>query len=106
MQLVKTLHKEPDEKFLHITFVAGHGMHFEKSHCILLNQFDQSKGFYKLYAIETEVRQWSDKCKNGYFVAILASCREVYLHKIHCDCVGACSESEAEEKFKKIEQEK
>ena len=27
-QLVKLLRKEPGEKFFHITFVAGHGMHF------------------------------------------------------------------------------
>ena len=41
VQLVKLLNKHPDEKFFHITFVAGHGMHFEKSHCILLNVFDK-----------------------------------------------------------------
>ena len=28
VQLVKLLGKEPDEKFFHLTFVVGHGMHF------------------------------------------------------------------------------
>ena len=41
VQLVKLLRKEPDEKFFHLTFVAGHGMHFEKSLCIILNEFDK-----------------------------------------------------------------
>ena len=104
-QLVKLLRKEPEEKFFHITGVAGHGMHFEKSHCILLNQFDAYKGFYKLFTVETEVRRWSDLCKNCYFVAIFATCREAFLHKVHCGCVEANSIAEAKQKFKKIEEE-
>ena len=36
-----------------MTFIAGHGMHFEKSQCILLNEFDKKGEFYKLFAIET-----------------------------------------------------
>ena len=99
-ELVKLLRKEPDEKFFHLTFVVGHGMHFEKSLCILLNDFDKYKGFYKLYAVETEVRKWSDVCRNCYFVAIFACCREAFLHKFHCDCVGANSLAEAKQKFK------
>ena len=63
-----------------MTFIAGHGMHFEKSQCILLNEFDKKGEFYKLFAIETEVRKWSDSCKNCYFVAVYATCREPFLH--------------------------
>ena len=36
-ELDKILRNEPNVMFFHITFVAGHGMHFEKSQCILLN---------------------------------------------------------------------
>ena len=78
-------------------------MHFEKSQCILLNVFDKQKAFYKLFAIETEVRKWSDMCKNAYFMAIFATCREVFLHQVHCNCVEASSESEAKKKFELIE---
>ena len=81
-------------------------MHFEKSHCILLNEFDKQKEFYKLCAVETQVRQWSDLCKNGYFVAIFASCREVYLHQVHRDCVWSNTIAEAEQKFIEIEKAK
>ena len=55
-ELDKILRNEPNVMFFHITVVAGHGMHHEKSQCILLNVFDKSREFYKLYAIETMVR--------------------------------------------------
>ena len=55
-ELNKILRKEPDEMFFHITFVAGHGMHFQKSQCILLNEFDKMNNFYKMLAIETSIR--------------------------------------------------
>ena len=79
-ELNKILRKEPNEMFFQITIVAGHGMHHEKSQCILLNEFDKFRGFYKLNAIETQIRQWSDKYVNCYFATIFACCREILLH--------------------------
>ena len=96
--------KDPDEMFFHITFVAGHGMHFQKSLCLLLNEFDSFKGFYKLEAVETHIREWSDKYVNCYFVAIFACCRENFQHQVHCDCLAAKTKVEAEREFKKREQ--
>ena len=97
------MRNEPNEMFFHVTINAGHGMHFEKSQCILLNEFDKIKQFYKLYAVETIVRQWSDRYKNCYFALIFACCRENFLHQVHCDCVAAKTLAEAEQEFKKRE---
>ena len=69
----------------------------------MLNEFDKQKQFYKLYAVETIIRQWSDKYKNCYFAVLFACCRENFLHQVHCDCVAAKTLAEAEEEFKKRE---
>lgn len=53
-----------------------------------------------MYAIETVIRQWSDKYKNGYFVTIFACCRENLSRQIHCDCVAAKTNAEAAKEFK------
>ena len=79
-------------------------MHFEKSQCILLNEFDRMKQFYKLYAVETEIRRWSEKYKNCYFAVVFACCREIFLHQVHCDCAAAKTKDEAEQEFKKREE--
>ena len=36
-ELDKILKNEPNKMHFHLTINAGHGMHFEKSQCILLN---------------------------------------------------------------------
>ena len=40
-ELDKILRNEPNEMFFHMTINGGHGMHFEKSQCIMLNEFDK-----------------------------------------------------------------
>ena len=56
VELSRLLKEGTDSKFFHLTFVAGHGIIFQKSQCIILNEFNAYSGFYKLYTIETELR--------------------------------------------------
>ena len=77
----------------------------------MLNQFNKMVGYYKLDAVETHIRGISKQCKNGYFVAAFACCREIF-NSLHSNCVGADSIQDAEIQFDtkdaaiKLEEEK
>ena len=79
--------------------------------CFVLNQFNKFVAFYKLDAVETHIRGISKQCKNGYFVAAFACCREIF-NSLHSNCVGADSIQDAEILFDtkdaaiKLEEEK
>ena len=42
--------------YLLIFFFAGHGVLFEGSQAILLNEFDKRSGFYKMKKVEAKLR--------------------------------------------------
>ena len=77
----------------------------------MLNKLNKIVGYYKLDAVETHIRGISKQCKNGYFVAAFACCREI-LNSLHSNCVGADSIQDAENQFvakdaaEKLEEEK
>ena len=104
----KMLQKDPDKFFLQFSITAGHGMCYEGGQCILLNEFSARDGFLKMFAVEKTIRSWSENNSNCYFIALFASCREVFRWNFHCDCIAANSLEEAKQKFKatKEEQEK
>ena len=95
------MHKTaPDVQHFGLLLFAGHGMIKDGVQCFVLNQFNKIVGFYKLDAVESHIRGISKQCKNGYFVAAFACCREIWLEEKHANCVGAKS---LEEAIKKIE---
>ena len=99
------LRKDPTLLHLCMLFFASHGMAFESTQHIVLNEYDEKKKFYRLYAAENQIRYFSELYKNCYFISIFACCREIFMPKKHNNCIAANSVKEAEEKFEAIEQE-
>ena len=90
---------------LGIFFIAGHGMIHEGTQRLLLNEFDKQKKFYKLFPIETHIRNMTKFQKNSYLIVTMACCREIYSPKRHGNCVGANTLAEAEQQFNQIKAE-
>ena len=88
--------ESPEKKHFGIFFFACHGMAWQSMQQILVNEFDDKRGFYKLFGIESTVRTLSEHCKNCYFVCIFACCRELYSPQDHSNCVGALSIEDAD----------
>ena len=64
--------------YLLIFFFAGHGVLFEGSQAILLNEFDKRCGFYKMKKVEAKLRSLAETFPNSYVVGIFACCRQYY----------------------------
>ena len=92
-------------RLLCFAFFSCHGMLFQSTQHVVLNEFDPKKNFYKLYGAESQIRYLSDLYKNCYFISIFACCREKWLPEQHNNCIGARSKDEAEQKFIQIAQE-
>ena len=50
---------------------------------ILVNQINQSKGFYTMFGVEENVRNLAQMFKNSYNVVVYACCREIFLVASH-----------------------
>ena len=48
--------KFPQETVLALSCFAGHGMIKDSRQVILVNEFDSSKGFYKIFGVEEIIR--------------------------------------------------
>ena len=103
--LAKRFKINVDIRFLGFMFFASHGMAFESTQHIVLNEYDQKKKFYKLFAAENSIRYLSNKYMNCYYISIFACCREIWMAKKHADCVGANSLLEAKEKIDQVNEE-
>ena len=58
---------------------AGHGILKDGMQHLVLNEFDEQTGFYKLFNAEDYVRRLSTAfCLNSYFICLFACCRELY----------------------------
>ena len=57
---------------------ATHGMNKDGDQAIVVNAFDKSTTFYKLYNAEGDFRDIAKKFKNSYIIAFYACCREVF----------------------------
>ena len=90
-KLHKRLKKDPKLKHLGFFFFASHGIAFESTQWIVLNQFDSLKEFYKLYGAENQIRLASRMFLNCYFITIFACCREIFSAKTHTNCIAANS---------------
>ena len=86
-ELDRLIKKSPQKKHFGLIVVSGHGMIDGKSNCILLNEFDELKTFYKLYPIETQVRRWASKHKSAYFVLLFGADRDIYRNNEHAGCI-------------------
>ena len=60
--------------------VAGHGILKDGMQYVALNEFDSSKGFYKIINIEGFIRSASEVYNtNAYFISFFACCRQIYM---------------------------
>ena len=56
----------------------------------MLNEFDSSTGFYKLFKAEDTIRKLSYATNlNSYFICIFACCRELFNAKTMRGCIDA-----------------
>ena len=94
------MHKSnPDIQHFGLLLFAGHGMIRDGVQCFVLNEFHKAVGYYKLDAVETNIRGISNQCKNGYIVGIFACCREIFVTSMHTNCFGADSKQDAQKQF-------
>ena len=84
-KITRRLQKDPDTNYLILYVIAGHGMNQNGQQVIVVNEFDKPKGFYKLFAIEANIRIIAYYNQNSCQYAFFACCREVYDGKIHSE---------------------
>ena len=100
------LKDSPDLKHFCLLLFAGHGMINNGVQCFVLNQFSRLDQWYKLIAVEIDIRSLSKQCKNSYQVSVFACCRENFTKALHSGCVEAESPEEATKKFEQMQAER
>ena len=61
---------------------------------ILLNEFFSTKGFYKIFGVEENIRNLAQKYPNAYLVVIFACCREIFMVAQHCGGISLAQVNE------------
>ena len=79
-------------------------MIFNGAQVVLLNQFDKSKNYYKMWPIEFDARFIARKYPNSYIITLFACCRELYEPARHKGGFGGTI-SEAKAYFEKLDAE-
>ena len=82
----------PEKNFVLSFIMAGHGMNWKGTQSVVLNEFDKTKSWYKLWPIEDDCRDIAKKYTNSYVLALFACCREIYSATKHCDGCGGPEE--------------
>ena len=80
---MKHLRNNPERNYFIFYLLAGHGMIVNGSQAVLLNQFDKSPTFYKIWAVEADIRDIAIRYSNSYQVALFACCREIMNREKH-----------------------
>ena len=86
--IAKRLKASPDNTFLLVYALAGHGMQMDGRQIILINQYDKKTGFYKLWGIEADIRRLAKANTNAYIIGLFACCREIFSSTKHCGLFG------------------
>ena len=68
----------PPENYLVIFLFACHGVLYEGNQSIVLNEYDNSTKWYKLFAVEKKLRMWAEIYPNAYIIGIFACCRQLW----------------------------
>ena len=84
-ELENTLKLNPDESFLVVYAIAGHGMAMDGRQVVLINCIRPSTGWYEVWGIESEIRKLAARYTNNFFISIFAACREVFSRTKHRD---------------------
>ena len=62
----RRLRAEPNKNFLIVYVFAGHGMNACGKQVMLLNDYDEKTGFYKMFGAEAEIRDIACSHPNSY----------------------------------------
>ena len=84
--------EEPEKKFAVVILVAGHGIQFNGQQSVVINAFDKNSRFYRLWPVENDIRNWTEKYSNSYIVSFFACCRELHNVTRHSGCYGGTSD--------------
>ena len=84
--------EEPEKKFAVVILVAGHGIQLSGQQSVVINAFDKKTRFYRLWPVENDIRNWTEKYSNAYVVSFFACCRELHSVTRHSGCYGGTSE--------------
>ena len=54
----------------------------------VINEWEKSTSFYKMWPAEADIRDGAKKCSNAYFIGIFACCREIFNPNRHRDLIS------------------
>ena len=94
VRLAKRIKARPDETFLIVYALAGHGMQCNGRQVLLVNDFDKKIAFYKMWGVENDIRTSARNNRNSYTIALFACCREIHSTQRHTGLFGG-SEQQA-----------
>ena len=82
--------------YIVILLFAGHGILKDGMQTLVLNEYDQKSGFYKLFKAEDTVRKLSYALNlNSYFICCFACCRELFDPDTMKGCIDGDSSAAA-----------
>ena len=84
----KRLKKGPNKTYLLIFAVASHGMVLDGAQIVLINEYDPKTGFFKIWAIEYDIRRLAKDNTNAYIIGLMACCREMFSSQKHSGLFG------------------
>ena len=83
-------------RYLVIYLFAGHGVLFKGMQGFLLNDFDESKKFYRILGAEEKIRVLAENFGNSYHIGVFTCCRML---ETAVKMSGMLSYAEAKEKY-------
>ena len=86
--MLKQIKGQPERKFLIVHVFACHGIQMDGKQMAVINDWEKSTTFYKMWPAEADIRDGAKKYSNGYFIGFFACCREIFNPKRHRDLIG------------------
>ena len=87
-KLSNRIKTHPNETFLIIYALAGHGMQVNGRQVLLVNDFDKNTAFYRMWGVENDIRTSAKNNHNSYQIALFACCREIHSTQKHSGLFG------------------
>ena len=66
VDIEKRIKSNPQKKYLVIYVIACHGMNSNGQQVIVLNEYEKSSGFYKIFGMESNIRKIARENPNSY----------------------------------------
>ena len=73
-------------------------MNYDGQQALLLNELNPTNGgWYEVFPVEFQIRQYAKAFKNLYQIGFFGCCRETFNPSVHTDCKGETRESAIEQ---------